>query len=238
MKYIKLFENWLNEADSEESKKPFNPQKPNLTNVLLIKSEDLTKNPNQEVDILKSIVDRIASKLGDKDITVGVFKYYMGEPDGKNGLFPLYKNTSDSKWMVLWKPFSDVGGETKGLLPFASGKGPEQPKDDFYLETYVIPMAEDWKMKGDILSNDKVLLLAKSNKPSKMAINSKWWLWNHKKREWEIVSLGQIAMFGSSEFKDQSYLTDAKKGSPESIAGFLDMQDFYKNVAPEIEEAE
>ncbi len=247
MKYIKLFENWLNEADSEESKKPFNPQKPNLTNVLLIKSEDLTKNPNQEVDILKSIVDRIASKLGDKDITVNLYKYYLGEPDYKNGIFPLYKKSQDSSASLIWKPF-EVGGETKGLMPFVSGKSPQAPKGDSYLETYIIPISEDYVTKSpsakegnpspDILVNDKVLIISKSDKPSKMAINSKWWLWNHKKREWEMVSLGQIAMFGSSEFKDQSYLTDAKKGSPESIAGFLDMQDFYKNVAPEIEEAE
>jgi hypothetical protein len=171
----------------------------------------------------------------------------MGEPDTKNGIFPLYQNTEQESAPFIWKPFK-TGGETKGLLPFVSGKSPKEPKGDFYLETYVIPIAEGYVTKSatakadtpspDILVDDKVLIFAKSDKPSKMAVNSKWWLWNHKKREWELVTLGQIAMFGSSDFKDESYLSDAKKGSPESIAGFLDMQDFYKNIAPEIEEAE
>jgi hypothetical protein len=247
MKYIKLFENWINEENSESTEKPFNPQKPGLTNVLLIKSEDLTKNPNQETDIVKSIVDRIASKMGDKDMTVNIYKYYMGQPDYKTGIFPLYKNTKDSAGSLIWKPFG-VGGETKGLLPFAAGKGPQEPKGDFYLETYIIPIAEDYVTKSpsakadtpspDILVDDKVLIIAKSDKKSKMAVNTKWWLWNHKKRQWELVTLGQIAMFGSSDFKDESYLTDAKKGSSESIAGFLELKDFYEKFAPEIEEAE
>jgi hypothetical protein len=227
-KYVKLFENWLNEDENKQNEqKPFNPDKPSLTNVLLIKTEDIEKNPQKDGEIIESIVDRIASKMGEKNTTVNVFKYYMGEPDYKNGLFPLFKNAEDTNKQVIWKPFSE-GGETKGLLPFASGKGPQEPKGNFYLETYVIPMAEDWKMQGDILNNDKVLIIAKSDKKSKMALNSKWWLWNHKKRVWELVSLGQIAMFGSSDFKDQSYLTDATKSTPSLISGYLDMKDFYE----------
>ena len=71
-----------------------------------------------------------------------------------------------------------------------------------------------------------------------MALNSKWWMWNNKKREWILVSLGQLSMFAHSDFKDESILTDPSKGSMKAIAGFLDMTDYYEKFAPEIEEPE
>lgn len=246
MKYVKLFEHWLNEDEGQEKeRKPFNPEKPSLTNVLLIKTDDVTKNPNSDSKILKSIVERIASKYGEKDISVNFYKFYMGEPDYKNGLFPLYKNQEKASASIIWKPFS-LQTDVKGSIPFGSGKGPQGPKGDFYLETYIIPLKETFVTKSataqesspDMLVNDDVLIIAPSDKKSQMALNSKWWLWNHKKREWELVSLGQLSMFAHSDFKDESILKDPSKGSMKSIAGFLEETDTYNKFAPEIEEPE
>lgn len=247
MKYVKLFEHWLNEDEGQEKeRKPFNPEKPSLTNVLLIKTEDITKNPNSDTKILKSIVERIASKLGDKSMSVNFYKFFMGEPDYKNGLFPLYKNQEKASGSILWKPFS-LQTDVKGSIPFGSGKGPQAPKGDTYLETYIIPLSEEGfvtksataqESAPDILENDKAIIITPSDKKSQMALNSKWWMWNNKKREWILVSLGQLSMFAHSDFKDESILTDPSKGSMKAIAGFLDMTDYYEKFAPEIEEPE
>ena len=56
MKYVKLFENWLNEAEGEV--KPFDAKVPGTTLVVDITQEDLLKDSKETHKILQSMFNR------------------------------------------------------------------------------------------------------------------------------------------------------------------------------------
>jgi outer membrane protein OmpA-like peptidoglycan-associated protein len=77
MKYIKLFENWLNEAEVERK---FSPIKPQSTPVLETTIENLYHGGELDINVLSSVIRRSAQKSGDEfqknageDITLKVF---------------------------------------------------------------------------------------------------------------------------------------------------------------------
>ncbi len=82
MKYIKLFENWLNEADNT-GVKPFDPKKPEETLVVDISQEDLLKDPNRTNRILQSIFSRAMAKKDAPDVEESI------------SVIPLYVNSKN-----------------------------------------------------------------------------------------------------------------------------------------------
>jgi hypothetical protein len=78
MKYLKLFENWLNEA--EGGVKPFDPMKPDETLVVDITEEDLYKDPKVMHIILQSMFNRGVAKKDSPDVpeVINVIPLYVG----------------------------------------------------------------------------------------------------------------------------------------------------------------
>ena len=76
MKYIKLFENWLNEAEV----KPFDANNPDETLVVDITEEDLYKDPKVMHIILQSMFNRGAAKKDSPDVpeAIEVIPLYVG----------------------------------------------------------------------------------------------------------------------------------------------------------------
>ena len=84
MKYVKLFENWLNEADEAkpatfDSEKPFDFSKPNETAIVDITGKEVGNDPLQVQKVIETTINRIKGKRDepgfDIDGFVGRFKY-------------------------------------------------------------------------------------------------------------------------------------------------------------------
>ena len=79
MKYVKLFENWLNEAEGG-AVKPFDAKDPGETLVVDITEEDLYKDPKVMHIILQSMFNRGAAKKDSPDVpeAIEVIPLYVG----------------------------------------------------------------------------------------------------------------------------------------------------------------
>ena len=84
MKYVKLFENWLNEAEGEV--KPFDAKVPGTTLVVDITQEDLLKDSKETHKILQSMFNRGMAKKDAPDVeeSIKVIPLYVGDSKAPN----------------------------------------------------------------------------------------------------------------------------------------------------------
>jgi hypothetical protein len=97
MKYVKLFENWLNEAEGG-AVKPFDPKAPETTLVVDITQEDLLKDPNRTRQILESMFNRGMAKKDAPDVeeAISVIPLYVGSTDSSKDPFNVGNATEGS----------------------------------------------------------------------------------------------------------------------------------------------
>jgi outer membrane protein OmpA-like peptidoglycan-associated protein len=167
MKYIKLFENWLNEAEVERK---FSPIKPQSTPVLETTIENLYHNGELDINVLLSVIRRSKQKSGEtfqkyagEDITLNVFSERIERDSFRNG-FKKYINFLKAHF-----------------------KRADVLKDDFVVltlkgnsEYYVIVPKNLSQYKGNVKENC-------SNLPILICLTDEW-------TEWYSGFLGQIFM--------------------------------------------
>jgi hypothetical protein len=83
MKYVKLFENWLNEAEEGKSEvKPFDPKKPYETLVVDITNEDFAKSDKKQKIVIESILARCFDKTEKVEESKVWIREYKATYDG------------------------------------------------------------------------------------------------------------------------------------------------------------
>jgi hypothetical protein len=219
MKYLKLFENWLLEAEGEGSIQ-FNPDKPWETFVFDITNDDIYGDPVKLGGILRSV---LAKSFDKKELA-----------DSKSvSVIPLYPYdfTADSKAIVLYSKPSGQGD--KYSIPTETSKFAQKLKSlgvDFRDFTdnqtiYLVTLGnnQNWKDKdNNIQITPKNFFVFADSKPkdAKHSLNSEWITVTDIANPMK-ATLGQIAAFSSSKFENVALLKDKNVGTPNAIAGLF-----------------
>ena len=168
MKYVKLFENWLNEAEV----KPFDPKAPGATLVVDITQEDLLKDPKETHTILQSMFNRGMAKKDAPDVeeSIKVIPLYVGDskapndepfktPQGSTTIASIIVNDSEGKkyYVKVNTGGSQLEDELKAL---------QKNKTPIFLVTS--SKNEAWHVDKDGVeiiqpSNEVVILLPENN---------------------------------------------------------------------------
>ena len=218
MKYLKLFENWLNEA--EGSAKIFDPSKPNETLVVDITKEELLSDENKVAIIIQSLLSKAfdkTEKITSPKISVQKFTAY-DYPTAAGGFYLKLsdKTQTEGQYRVFL---------AKKAASELSLSDMTELKDPVYLVT--LENKKDWvDEKLKINMDAKTFLLFKdpedNTKDEDFALNTTWQVVGGEKKD-EAVSctLGQILALASTKLENSSILKDAKSGTPQSIAQIL-----------------
>lgn len=223
MKYVKLFENWLNEA--EGGVKPFDPGKPSETLVVDITNDNFAK---ANVEIQKRILNSIFTKCFVKNekfenIETSIMDFILKsgsdseiELNNDKGTIRAYAGYNQS--FQGWDKLDKFDGKTCFLLFRADS----EPIRGVYKDT-LSPSTGD-------ASFMKVLIFPLGNDdPKDFLLNSKWVVHYHDKKairdkkSFYETTLGSLAAWGTKQFKYTSVdiLNDTNAGKPQNIAKVL-----------------
>lgn len=218
MKHIKLFENWLNEA--EGSAKALDPSKPNDTLVVDITKEELFADETKTALILQSLLSKAfdkTEKLTSPKVSVQKFTAY-DYPVAPGGFYLKLSTKTQTE------------GEYRVFLPKKAASelalsDMTSLKDPVYLVT--LENKQDWvDEKLKINMDAKTFLLFKNpddeGQKEDFALNSSWQVVGGDKKD-EVITctLGQILALASTKLENSAMLKDAKAGTPQSIAQLL-----------------
>lgn len=228
MKYLKLFENWLNEDES--TAKAFDPKKPYGTLVVDITKEDLFADETKTARVIDSLLSRAfdkTEKISSSKVSVQKFTAYDYAPSGGGFYLKLSNKTqTEGQYRVF---LSKKAANELTLSDMTS------LKDPVYLVT--LEDKQDWvdeKLKINI--DAKTYLLFKDpedeGKNDDFAINSKWQVVGGQTKDEAIsCTLGQILALASTKLENSAMLKDTKSGTPQSIAKTLGYE-IPDNYAP------
>ena len=215
MKYLKLFENWLNEA--EEGSKTFSPDKPWETLVFDVSNEDMFGNTEKLNTILKSILAKSFDKTELKDSnSVSVVTLYP------------YDFSADSKGIILYSKPSGQGDKyviKTDVVKFSQklksiGIEFTDFRDNQVVYLVTLGTNQNWKDgENNIKIDPKTFFVFADNKPQdeKPVLNSEWVAVTDIQNPTK-VTLGQIAAYSSTKFENLATLKDKSLGSIVSIA--------------------
>lgn len=219
MKYLKLFENWLNEAEEGEIK-PFDPNKPLDTRVVDITNGDFEKaNEEQKRTIIGSILAKCfekSEKITEPKVRVSYFKVDSFKSVGnKDDLYRFNLKSQDDKPV---------------FITCKNGKKLENASD-FYILTLSGDEIATGTYKDEIQSKSgsgiKRFILVSNDKVKKaedFVLNSNWIVYNHDKYTKEPIieaTLGNVAAFATTKLENLAMLKDADAGKPKEIAKAL-----------------
>lgn len=218
MKHIKLFENWLNEAES--TAKAFDPSKPYNTLIVDITKEDLFADETKTARVIDSLLSRAfdkTEKVSSSKISVQKFTAYDYAPSGGGFYLKLSNKTqTEGQYRVFLakKAASELTLSDMTSL-----------KDPVYLVT--LEDKQDWvdeKLKINIDAKTYLLFKDPDDEGQKedFALNSKWQVVGGQTKDEAIsCTLGQILALASTKLENSAMLKDAKAGTPQSIAQLL-----------------
>lgn len=217
MKYLQLFENWLNEAETS-----FNIKKPRLTPVLKTLQKDLYSGDTRKLQwAIKSMLSRSLQKNKDKfdkdSDTVSMVNdlELLKVEDAK---ITLWMNDSEECYVkmnakkdAIMKALAWIGGETSGedlkksciaMVLSETGSG----------NIYYGKKEENISTKSSVL----VLLPNKPKAPEELAVNLSAVVVAQDKAK--IVTLGQLCAYASSKFTDFTLLEKKDSGTKDALA--------------------
>lgn len=230
MKYVKMFESWLNEQDEVAGtapKKEFSPAKSFETPVLDIQQKDIfSKNPEEALKILRSVVGRgVEKKSTDtKESTAVVVRPLSIEEMGTKKV--LVKGTAPGSNVETLKLADDAAfiKALDSLALDAKAIGTEAPKG-FFIHTTDTPENKIYWSAGDVkngLSTQAAALVFLPNEGF-TKVNSDGLLVDlpvvivtgGKAKE---ATFGQLLAMAASKFSDASILDKADAGTKENLA--------------------
>jgi hypothetical protein len=232
MKYVKLFENWLNEAEEGKSEvKPFDPKKPFETLVVDISQDDIMGVDGK--DVRKTLDNILAKCISKSEKTSGsvpnltVNRYDWTDWELRGSIPTLILRSSDGSVYTVKLPQKSTDF-VKDLRA-----GADFDETVFYVSLY----------EGDDWVNDKMNILAK---PKTFLIfglgplSSKDFLLNvectvisldEKMSFMSKATLGSICAFATTKFENIATLSDKQAGTPQNIAKALGYE-IPDNYAP------
>jgi hypothetical protein len=231
MKYVKLFENWLNEAEV----KPFDAKAPGTTLVVDITQEDLLKDSKETHTILQSMFNKGMAKKDAPDVeeTIKVIPLYVGNPKLPNkDPFLIPDGTETIKSIIVNDSEGNkynVKVETGGSQLEDELKALQKNKTPIFLVTS--SKNEAWHVDKDGVeiiqpSNEVVILLPENNqkweiKASKdFSLNVEFSILNGKKLSTSLISLGSIVK-NIGNIASKAQLVNDKSATPMDVAGIL-----------------
>jgi hypothetical protein len=233
MKYVKLFENWLNEAEGEV--KPFDPKAPGATLVVDINQEDLLKDPKETHTILQSMFNKGMAKKDKPGVeeTIKVVPLYVGNPKlpakdpylippGTERITSIIVNDSEGNKY-------NVKVETGGSQLEDELKALQKNKTPIFLVTS--SKNEAWHVDKDGVeiiqpSNEVVILLPENNQKWEIkaakdfSLNVEFSILNGKKLSTSLISLGSIVK-NIGNIASKAQLVNDKAATPIDVAGIL-----------------
>lgn len=216
MKYLKLFENWLNEAEGEV--KPFDPDKPWESFTFDISNEDIFKNPEKIENIIKSILSKSFDKQELKDSSsVSVITLYPYEFSADSKFITLYSKPSaqGDKYTIKTSDVSKFGQKLTQL-----GINVNDFKDNQVIYFVTFGNNDNWKdADNNIKIDQKNFFIFADSKPQdeKQSLESEWIVVTDLNNPMK-TTLGQIAAFSSTKFENVTTLKDKSAGDPVLIA--------------------
>ena len=229
MKYVKLFENWLNEAE-EGAVKPFDPKKSLQTKVVDINNENFAKvsDVNTQRNIIRGILNKCFAKKEDYEegeIVIYPCTYSSDEDNRiklkfeKEGVCALSTQNRNIGFPG-WEKMEKFKG--KNCLFVALGKDPK---------IFIDSAMEDRRYNIEpSKQSDLVRLIifpVGGDDPKDFLLNSKWLVQNYNReairaeKSFFETTLGCIAAWASDQFKDSNTLNDKNAGKPQNIAKIL-----------------
>ena len=237
MKYVKLFENWLNEAEA----KPFDANKPGETLIVDITQENLLKDSKETSKILQSMFNRGMAKKDKPDVeeSVKVIPFFVG--DAKDSNAEPFKQAASSSGSLVMKSIiiSDMEGkkyyvkvETGGSQLEDELKSLQKNKTPIFLVASA--KNELWHTEKDGIeiitpSNEVVILLPENNQkweiksPKDFSLNVEFAILNGKKISTSPISLGSIVK-NIGNIASKSQLSNDKTATPKLLADMLGYQ--------------
>ena len=215
MKYIKLFESWLNEADTNSK---LDPKKPDSTLVVDITVGDIKQN---QADV--------------KNIYASIFKKFEFKKDGSLG-----ETSKNNIFEGKIEAFIAKGDDNSNYLKFSADKKllfslenadakkfgiTEWQVDSFNDKQAYFYCVGDCIKDGTIKDKTKSFLFTSSNfrNDKSSILKSTWYVWllnEDSDKVQDTVTLGQIGNFIASGF-DVSKLLDEDAGKPGTVAKLL-----------------
>ena len=233
MKYVKLFENWLNEAEGEV--KPFDAKAPGATLVVDITQEDLLKDSKETHTILQSMFNKGMAKKDAPDVgeSIKVVPLYVGNPKlpakdpylippGTEKITSIIVNDSEGNKY-------NVKVETGGSQLEDELKALQKNKTPIFLVTS--SKNEAWHVDKDGVeiiqpSNEVVILLPENNQKWEIkaakdfSLNVEFSILNGKKLSTSLISLGSIVK-NIGNIASKAQLVNDKAATPIDVAGIL-----------------
>jgi len=234
MKYVKLFENWLNEAEEGKSEvKPFDPKKPGETLVVDITSLDFNQDDGKYSSrIMGSILGKCVKKNEkEKDSELTIIKFNIEEIR-----IPQYLKTATI--FVKEGRASGVSKTIKMIIP--NDLNLQEGDSVYYISKY---SGEDWVSETgypNILKKPKTFLFFPSGMSGDSSGNGFCLYeeghlinWSDPKESIQAIktTLGGICAFATSNFENLAILKDANAGKPQNIAKALGYE-IPDNYAP------
>jgi len=233
MKYLKLFENWLNEAEGATSEvKPFDPSKPFDTRIVDISNEDFTKADDEQKRV---IIGSILAKCFDKSekvtdskirvsfFTVTDFKTVPGQDKTDNVRFTLKDKDGNAAFITC----INAGKIQDAKSIYVVSMGGEDILGGSHKDT-IEQTNNPEKKKIVLVSSDK------AGKPEDFVLSSDWIVYDHTKGAKETIiesTLGNIAAFATTKFANIAMLKNANAGNPKNLAKALGYE-IPENYAP------
>ncbi len=228
MKYVKLFENWLNEAEEGKSEvKPFDPKKPGETLVVDISVNDFTEeNIQKNLGILLSKCIDKTEKKDNKNSNLFIQSYtlYGNSWKGSIATIGLKAKDGNMNYVELNQKLSRLSGDLM--------------KDYENSEVFYVSLYE-----GDDWINDKKYI---QKKPKSFLI---FGFWSSDVKDFALnlestvitldekmsfaskTTLGTICAFATTKFENIATLSDKQAGTPQNIAKALGYE-IPDNYAP------
>jgi hypothetical protein len=228
MKYVKLFENWLNEAEEGKSEvKPFDPNKPEETLVV-----DITQNDLREGDIQKNLgilLSKCIDKTEKKDnpnSNLNFQSYTLKGISWKGDIatLELELKGGNTNYLELNQNLKNVAGNLKNNY---------EDSEAFYVSLYE---GEDWiNDKKYIKRKPKSFLIIGLSNPevNDFALNSESMVitLDEKMSFASKTTLGTICAFATTKFENIAELSNKQAGTPQNIAKLLGYE-IPDNYAP------
>ena len=220
MKYLQLFENWLNEAETGKSEvKPFDPTKPNDTLIVDVTRKELFADEKNTAKIIQSFLSKSFDKnekISSPKVSVQKFVADDYPPAAGGFWLVLTQGNSDNKYRVFLKKSAAQELALYDLTKL---------HDPVYLVT--LENRKDWvDEKLKINWDNKTYLLFKDQEDEgdaeDFALNTSWQVvGGASKDEAIIASLGQICALAATQFENANALNDKNSGKPQNIAKTL-----------------
>ena len=225
MKYIKLFESWLNEAEEGQAEvKPFDPKNPGETLVVDIDGYDLSKDDSKYTSrIIASMLGRCVKKdEKGTDSDLNVIKMKVDEVTSQGPAISIIDvkegNASHKIRMIIPK---ELSLEINTYVYYISKNAPDAWVND----------------KGFIFKQPKTFLVFDTGGIDKgFALDREFTVvdWsNNKTNEVEPIktTLGGICALATTDFENLAILKDTNEAKPQNIAKALGYE-IPPNYAP------